>query len=391
MPGFELVGKEERQAVLDIFDKYGGILFKHGFDGMRNGSFKVQEFQKVFAKKFGSGYAQAVTSGSVALKVALQALGIRPGDEVITQSFTFVATVEAIMECGAVPVITEVNETLTMDPEDLKRRITQKTKAVIPVHMYGASCNMDKIMKIAKDAGLKVLEDSAQAIGGKYKGKLLGSIGDAGAFSFDFGKAVTCGEGGMIITDDKEIYQKAMEFADHGHQCNPNFPRGEDTRRQAGFNYRMMELQGALGIVQLAKLDYAISQQKKNKAEIMAGIKNVKGLKFRSFNDAEGETADTLTFTVESVEKAKKFVEKLKEKKVGTKNLPDAFNWHFSGTWDHLLSGLDPYKGKDLTGLWPRSYDHLRRTIALPINIKMSGEQIDRIVGSVKEIAKEVL
>lgn len=391
MPGFELVGKEERQAVLDIFDKYGGILFKHGFDGMRNGSFKVQEFQKAFAAKFGTKHAQAVTSGSVALKVALQALGIRPGDEVITQSFTFVATVEAIMECGAVPVITEINETLNMDPADLKRKITTKTKAVIPVHMYGAAAQMDEIMSIARSAKLKVLEDTAQAIGGRYKGKYLGTMGDAGAFSFDFGKAVTTGEGGMVITNDDEIYQRAMEFADHGHQNNPKFPRGEDTRRGAGFNYRMMELQGAIGLVQLAKLDFAIAEQKKNKAKITAGIKGVKGLTFRTFADASGETADTLVFTVADADKAARFVAKLKERKLGTKNLPDAFNWHFSGTWDHLLSELVMYRGKDLKKLWPWSYDYLRRTIALPVNIKMPDEHISNIVASVKAIAAEVL
>lgn len=389
MPGFELIGKEERQAVLDVFDKYGGILFKHGFDVDRKGSFKVPEFQKAFAEKFGASYAQGVTSGSVALKVALQSLGVKPGDEVITQCFTFVATVEAILECGAIPVITEINETLNMDPEDFKQKITSKTKAVIPVHMYGASAQMDEIINIAKSRNLKVLEDTAQAVGGKYKGRFLGTIGDAGTFSFDFGKAMTTGEGGMIITNDKEIYQKAAEFADHGHQNNPKFPRGEDTRRAPGFNYRMMELQGAIGLVQLAKLDYGISEQKKNKARIMKGIKDIKGLKFRRFADADGETSDTIVFTLENIEKARKFVSRLKEKDIDTKNLPDAFNWHFAGTWDHMFSVIERYKNKNLIELWQRSYDYLRRTIALPVNIKMSDEYIRKVIASLKEIAAE--
>lgn len=390
MPGFELVGKEERQAVLDVFDKYGGVLFRHGFDGMRNGSFKVMEFQKMFAKKFGVPYAQSVTSGSVALKVALQAIGVKPGDEVITQSFTFVATAEAIIECGATPVFTEIDDTLNMDPADLKKKITKKTKAIIPVHMYGAAARMDEIMPIASSAGLKVLEDTAQAIGGRYKGKYLGTIGDAGTFSFDFGKALTTGEGGMVLTRNKDIYEAAMELADHGHQNNPKFPRGEDTRRRAGFNYRMMELQGAIGLVQLEKLDYAISTQIKNKARIMKGLRNAKGLAFRSFVDVSGETADTITFTLTSAEKAEKFVARLKEKKLGTKNLPDAFSWHFAGTWDHMLPTLPEYKGRDLKSLWPKSYDLLKRTIALPVNIKMSDEQIEKVIKSILEISGEV-
>lgn len=391
MPGFELIGKEERQAVLDIFDKYGGILFKHGFEGLRNGSFKVYEFQKAFAEKFGSGYAQAVTSGSAALKVALKAMGVKPGDEVVTQSFTFVATVEAIMECGAIPVITEINETLNMDPSDLQCKITKKARVIIPVHMYGAAAGMDEIMKIARANGIRVLEDAAQAAGAKFKGRLLGTLGDAGAFSFDFGKALTTGEGGMVVSSDKEIYQNCMEIADHGHQNNPAFPRGEDTRKQAGFNYRLTELQAAIGLVQLAKLDYALAQQKKNKSAVMDGIKDIKKLKFRSFVDKEGETADTIVFTLEDAEKAKRFVNRLKEKKIGTKNLPDAFNWHFSGTWDHLLSDIESYKGRDLKKAWPWSYDYLRRTIAIPVNIKMSQEQLSNIVTSIKEISAEVL
>lgn len=391
MPGFELIGKEERQAVTEVFDKYGGVLFKHGFDHLRNSSFKVQEFQKVFAEKFGVKYAQAVTSGSVALKVALQALDIKPGDEVITQSFTFVATVEAILECGAVPVITEIDETLNMDPEDFKNKITEKTRAVIPVHMYGAAAEMNIITDAARSAGLKILEDTAQAIGGRYKGRFLGTMGDVGTFSFDFGKALTTGEGGMIVTSDKEIYQKAMELSDHGHQNNPNFPRGEDTRRRGGFNYRMMELQGAIGLVQLAKLDYAICQQKKNKAKIKAALQGIKGLAFRRLLDPDGETGDTITFMLNSAEKAGRFAAGLKQKKIGTKNLPDAIKWHFSGTWDHMLSALGLYKGKDLTKAWPRSQDILSRTIALPVNIKMSDCQIASIIEALKEIAAEVL
>ncbi|MBU1147543.1 MAG: DegT/DnrJ/EryC1/StrS family aminotransferase [Candidatus Omnitrophica bacterium] len=388
MPGYELVGKEERDAVLEIFDKHGGILFKHGFDALRNGSYKVVEFEKAFAKYLGTGYAQAVTSGTTALKVALEALRIKPGDEVITSSFTFVATVEAIIECGAIPVLTDVDETLNMDSADLERKITKKTKIIIPVHMYGAAAYMDRIMDIAKKHSLLVLEDTAQALGGEYKGKKLGTIGDTGSFSFDFGKALTTGEGGMVVSNRKDIYLKAREYADHGHENNPNFPRGEDTRRRRGFNCRMMELQGAIGLVQLTKLESAIQRQKENKKKIKDAIKDAGMFKFRRLADEAGETADTLVLIFDDIGNATQFVKNIREKGLGTKNLPDAFNWHFAGTWNHIFSELDYYKDKPCDKLWKRSEDLLRRAVALPINIKMSGEQIEKTVNIIKEALK---
>lgn len=390
MPGYELVGKEERDAVLEIFDKYGGILFKHGFDALRKGSYKVTEFEKAFVSYMGGSYAQAVTSGTAALKVGLEALQIKPGDEVITQSFTFVATVEAIVECGAIPILTDVNETLNMDLLDLAQKISKKTRAIIPVHMYGASCQMDEIMAIAKQHSLMVLEDTAQAAGGTYKGRKLGTIGNMGAFSFDFGKALTTGEGGMVITNEKDIYLRAREYADHGHENNPAFPRGEDTRRRRGFNYRMMELQGAMGLIQLSKLDYAIKTQRENKKIIKDSLGDIKKCKFRTFADEDGETGDTLVLIFDRFQDAKVFVKNIRDKGLGTKNLPDAFNWHFAGTWDHIFSEIKSYKNNSWKAIWKKSEDLLRKTVALPINIKMSNEQIDNIIVVIKGACKKL-
>jgi len=390
MPGYELIGREERDAVLEIFDKYGGILFKHGFDVIRKGSYKVSEFEKAFSGYMGANYAQAVTSGTAALKVGLESLYIKPGDEVITQSFTFVATVEAIIECGAVPILTDVNETLNMDPVDLARKISKNTKAIIPVHMYGASCQMDEIMAIAKRYNLAILEDTAQAVGGSYKGIKLGTIGNIGTFSFDFGKALTTGEGGMIVSNDKELYLRAREYADHGHENNPVFPRGEDTRRRRGFNYRMMELQGAIGIVQLNKLDYALKKQSDNKKKIKGGIKNISKFKFRILVDEAGETGDTLVLIFEGIKQAGEFVKGIREKGFGTKNLPDAFNWHFAGAWGHIFSEVDYYKDKTPKTLWKNSEDLLRRTVALPININMNDKQITKVIYAITEVSKKI-
>ena len=166
MPGFEIFGEEEKKEIMDVLDT--GVLFRYEFTEQRNGVFKVREFEEKFAKYCGSAHAQAVTSGTAALKVALMALGVGPGDEVITQGFTFVATWEAILEVGALPVFTEVDATLNMDPEDLKKKITSNTKCIIPVHMLGAQAKIEEIVAIATQYGLPVIEDTAQAMGSVY-------------------------------------------------------------------------------------------------------------------------------------------------------------------------------------------------------------------------------
>lgn len=389
MPGYEVIGKEERDAVNDVFDR-GGVLSRYGWNEKRQNIFRVDKFEKAFASKFHVKYAQAVSSGTAALHATLKALGIEPGDEVITQSHTFVATVEAIIEARATPVITEINKTLNMDPTDLEAKITEKTKAIIPVHMLGVPAQMKEITSIAKQHGIPILEDCAQAVGGEYKGKKLGAIGNAGMLSFDFGKALTTGEGGMIITDDESIYLRSRAYSDHGHEYNPKLPRGEDTRKFSGFNYKMTELQGAIGLVQLKKLDYVVERQRENKRKIKEGIKDIPKIEFRELPDPKGDTGDTLAFFVQNRDKARKFAELLKEKGLGTKNLPDAVNWHFAGTWDHIFGQYTKYKGKQLSDLWKKSDEILRRAIAIPIFVNMSEDQMTNIIGNLQEISKRI-
>src|SRR3989338_3111914 len=336
MPGFELIGEEEKQAVIDVFDK-GGVLYRYGLNAKRQDIFRVDLFEKEIAQKVGAKYALCVCNGTAACKIALIALGVKPGDEVITQSFTFIATVEAILELGAVPVIAEVDASLNMDPVDLEKKITKKTRAVVPVHMAGVAARMREIMAIANKHNLKVFEDSCQAFGGTYLGKHLGTIGNVGAYSMDLGKIITTGEGGIVVTNDERIYLKAREYSDHGHECNPNVPRGEDTRTIWGFNYKATELIGAVGSAQLKKLDYILKKQRENKGKIKQGIKDIKGITFRDLPDVDGDAGDTLIFFVESREEASKFAKALVAKSLGTKNLPDAINWHYAGTWTQIF------------------------------------------------------
>ena len=264
MPGSEVIGKEEQEAVNEVFEK-GGVLSRYGNDARRQNIFRVAKFEEEFAKKLNVKYAYAVSSGTAALKSVLETFGVGSGDEVITQSHTFIATVEAIFETGATPVIVDINKTLNMDPDDFESKITPRTKAAIPVHMSGVSAEIDRIVAIAKEHNLLVLEDCAQSPGGEYKGKKLGTFGDAGIFSFDFGKMLTTGEGGMIVTNNEEIWKKCRSYQNHGHDFNPNVSSmAYDTAQRGGFNYKMMELQGAVGLAQLKKIVREMSIKKEN-------------------------------------------------------------------------------------------------------------------------------
>jgi len=385
MGGAELIGKEEQEAVAEVIGR--GVLFRYGFNEKRKNIFKVLEFEKQFARYVGCSYALGVSSGSAALRVALAALGIQKGDEVITQCFTFVATVEAIMEAGGVPILTEVDKSLNMDPQDLEAKITGKTKAIVPVHMLGVPARMDEIMAVARKKNIPVLEDSCQACGSSYRGKKTGTIGALGTYSFDYVKTLTTGEGGMVVTDDKKLYDLACDYHDHGHEHNPEVPRGEDSHRIPGFNYRMNEIQGAIGQVQLERLGFVLSEQRRNKDRIKKVIAQIPGIEFRNLPDPAGDGGDTLAFFLPEAKTARAFNESLAQSKIDTKILPSAMNWHFAGNWNHMMRYLPPHR----TDAWPKSEALLKRAIALPISVRMSEEQIGRIVEGVQKAAREVL
>tara|TARA_A100001015_G_scaffold321260_1_gene451066 strand:- start:155 stop:1285 length:1131 start_codon:yes stop_codon:yes gene_type:complete len=357
MPGFELVGKEEKKNIDEIFSKSNGVLFAHGFDKLRKNIFRVRNFEKKLQNKFKSKYCQVVSSGTAALKVALKSVGIKPGDEVITQSFNFIATIEAIVDCGAKPVVTNIDDSLNMCVDDLKKRITKKTKAVIPVHMLGFSSNIMEIVKFCKSKNLIVIEDNCEAVGAKYESKYLGTLGDAGVLSFDHGKNITTGEGGAILTNNSKIFKNAKEYHDHGHQLNPKFPRGMDTVRLPGFNYRLSELQAAVGIAQLKKLNFIINENKKRYFEIEKVIK--KKFKVRKIYPKSKPSYDTFIFEVNSIRLRNNIVKFLK-KNIGTKNLPDAIKWHFASYWKHTLNK------KEIARI-EKSLKKIKKYVAVPI------------------------
>lgn len=369
MPGFEVIGNEELEEIQDIFRR-GGILFRHGFDALRNNCFKVREFEENFAAQMGVKHSLAVTSGTAALRVALAALRIGPGDEVITQAFTFVATVEGIIESGAIPVCANIDATLNLDPEDIERRITSKTKAIIVVHMLGTPARMPEILKICRKHNLLLIEDTAWGCGGFLEDKALGSWGDVGTFSFDFAKTMTTGEGGMLIFRDEVVCKRAAAWHDHGHENNPKVPRWEDTRSSSGFNYRMMELQGAVGLAQLRKLANVVSAQRNNKSKLWAAISDLPGIQPRAVPNGSYETADALVFFVKDSLTARHCREELLKVGLATKILPEAYSWHFAGTWDHMPELVKSHNG-DLQTAFAVSNEILSRAVSLPISINL--------------------
>ena len=384
MPGYELIDDKELDQITDLFTE-SKILFRHSFDHLRNNIYKVEEFENKFKKRMDSPYALGVTSGTAALRVALAGIEIREGDEVITQSFTFVATAEAIIESRAVPVIAEVDKTLNMDPMDLKKKITNRTKAIIVVHMLGIPARLTEIKKIADDAGVILIEDTAWGCGGFYDNIPLGSYGDIGTYSFDFAKTMTTGEGGMVIFKNKEIFQKAMAWHDHGHDNNPELPRWEDSRSSSGFNFRMNEMQGAVGIAQLSKLDYVVKCQRKN-SNLMEQVLENFPIELREKPENSFETSDALTFYVDNNAIARKIRDKLLELGLGTKILPEAITWHFAGTWKHMPE-LVSRNGRDLINSFPQSLELLNRSVSLPVSINM----LDNFQEKINEALRGVL
>ena len=375
MPGFEWIDDEEKNAVISVFDE-GGVLFAHGFDTIRK-KYHVREFEENFNNLFTVSHALAVTSGTAAIKIALKALGVKEGDEVITQAFNFIATIEAILDCGAKPVICNVNETLNMDSSDLERQITSKTKAIIPVHMLGVSAEMDKILNVAKKYKLPILEDNCEAIGAKYNNKYLGTIGDIGVLSFDQGKMIATGEGGMILTDNKILDKFCREYHDHGHENNPSFPRGRDTHKIYGFNYRMTEMQAAVGKVQLSKLNNMLSENYKRAKKLTDIL--IDKFEFRSIPKNSVPTWDTVIINVNELKYREKIINILNTDGFGTKNLPDAMEWHCSYYWNHALDSEQISKSSITKTI-------LEKSIAIPIWLRKSVREYEQLAKKLLEL-----
>ena len=398
MPGFELWSDKERKEVNDVLET--GILMRYGFDGPRKGIWKAKELEAAVCQTFGSKYAQLTSSGTAALTTAMGALGIGYGDEVITPSFTFVASFEAILSVGAVPVLVDVDDTLTLAPDAVRKAITPKTKAIMPVHMCGSMADMDALLFICKEYNLLLLEDACQSIGGTYKGKHLGTIGDAGTFSFDFVKTMTCGEGGVIMTNREDLYIKSDGYTDHGHD-HKGVDRGADLHPFIGYNYRISELHAAVGLAQIKRLDEFLSLQKKNHNQLKNILAQIPAISFRRIPDLAGDSCSFISWFLPTEEITKAVVAELKAQGI----LPGNFywfdnNWHYIRKWDHLknsvtLNSLHPelkarvmeQANKDFSA----SDDVMSRCISTAISLLWNEEQIQEKGEKMVNVIKAVL
>ncbi|PWL28550.1 DegT/DnrJ/EryC1/StrS family aminotransferase [uncultured Roseivirga sp.] len=397
MPGFEFFGDEERKEVNDVLNT--GILMRYGFDGMRQGHWKAKELEKAITETFGVRHAQLTSSGTTALSTAMAVMGVGHGDEVIMPTFTFVASFEAIIAAGAIPILADIDETLCLDPKAVEAAITPRTKMVMPVHMCGSMAQMDELQAICKKHNLLLLEDACQAIGGTFNGQKLGTIGDGGTFSFDFVKTITCGEGGAFLTNNEEYFLNADHYTDHGHD-HIGSDRGAESHPFLGYNFRISELHAAVGLGQIRKLDKILETQKKHNAIIKAALEKVEGITFRKIPDPQGDNASFLSFFLPTEELARKAHKALLANGLGGNFYWFDNNWHYIKKWDHLknatsLFPLNPTLVQAIEetdfNSFAQSDTVMGRTISSLINLNWTEEQAKERASKMAETIQSVL
>jgi len=363
-PGAYWFGKEETEAVMEVIQS--GYLFRYGSENDPKFLHKVYTLEKEFAKYCGSHFALATSSGTSSLIASIVALGLKPGDEMIVPAYTFVASYSSIIFSGLVPVLSEIDESLTLDPDDIEHRITSRTKAIMPVHMLGNPCDMDRIMAIAIKHNLVVLEDSCQAAGASYKGKKIGTIGNMGAFSLNIFKTINTGDGGLVITNDKNLYETAFGVHDQGHKPS-RLGVEVGARSVIGLNFRMTELTAAVALAQLIKLDKIVNTLREKRSKFKSLISGTKGFKFRTLNDADGDCATLCTVIFDTKEQATKV-----SKSLGSKTL-DQSGWHVYANMEHILNHLKQVGQPHTKGSYPRTDDILSRSMNISIGVVDGG------------------
>ncbi len=406
-PGAFLFGEEEKKEVMDVLEK--GYLFRYGSEDDAHFLHKVATFEKEFAKYIGAKHCVALSSGTGALLTCLAALGIGPGDEVIVPGYTFIASISSIIYAKAIPVFAEIDESLTVDPDDIEKKITEKTKAVMPVHMLGNPCNMDKIMKIAQKHNLYVIEDTCQAAGAAYKGRKLGTIGDIGAFSLNCFKTISAGDGGIVVTDDDMLFERAFGFHDQGHK--PSRMGVEVGKRSMiGLNFRINELTGAVALAQLRKIDQILSMLHQKKKKLKSMLSSIEGVQFRKINDPE-ECATLLTLLFQDKQTADRFCEK-----AGTKTVFYS-GWHVYNNMENILGKkmptkincpfTCPYYNEKIEyshNMLPKTDDILQRAVNISIGVVDPGlgagygisilsddQEIEKVGKNIQELIEEIL
>ncbi len=380
------IGQEEINAVTRVIESRD--LFK-----ANGGAQEVRHFQTEFSEKLEVEHTILMTSGKAALICALIGMGIGPGDEVIVPAYTYVATAIAVTAVGAIPVVCEVDESLTLDPEDFENKITENTKAVIPVHIMGFPCNMEKICEIAKRHNVFVLEDACQSDGGSFKGKRLGTHGDAGAFSFNYFKIITAGEGGAMVTDNRTIFERALIYHDSSAIAYfGNQLENVEATQFCGSEFRVSEFTGAIMREQLKRLDSILEDLRKNKKYLMDRLSSK--YRFIASNDIEGDCALALPFVFETAEESVDFRNFLAENSYPNTR-PIENDRHIYTTWKPIMEkrgaihpAFDPFKmeaNKNLRmdysqDMCQKSLDIISKVTYLEINPDWQTDQLDALI-----------
>lgn len=372
--GHQMIDEDDIEAVIDVLK---GSYLTTGP--------KVKLFEEQVANYVGCKYAVALSNGTAALHAACYAAGIKSGDEVITTPITFVSSANCILYCGAKPVFADINpHTYNIDPKEIEKKITSKTKAIIPVDFTGQAVDLDKIKEIANKYNLIIIEDAAHAIGTKYKGEKIGSISHMTEFSFHPVKTITTGEGGIITTNSKELYDKLILFRTHGVTREKEFLFNKEEgpwyyeQIDLGYNYRITDLQCAMGISQLNKLDKFIERRKKLVKMYNEELSKIDGIIIQKEEDFS-DTARHLYIIKLELEKFK----------VGRKEIFEALQAENIGVNVHYLPVyLQPYYKKlgYKEGLCPNAEDLYKRMITLPLYVGMSDKDLEDVVTSVEKV-----
>jgi dTDP-4-amino-4,6-dideoxygalactose transaminase len=363
------------RPILDVEEiRAAARVIRSGVLTNKSGSgLQVTQFESAFANYVGTRFAVAVNSGTAALHVALLAAGVGQGDEVIVPSFTFVATAEMVALTGARPVFVDIDPaTYCVDPEEVEAAITSRTKAVIPVHLYGLAADMDPIMDLAEEHGLAVIEDAAQAVGAEYKGKRIGSLGHMGCFSFYGSKSMITGEGGMLTTDSLEFTDLAKTIRNHGE--NRIYQSA-----MLGHNYRMPELEAAIGSVQLRKLPKFLEDRARNAKALTESLSSLDELQLPSEPDGRrhGWYVYTLRLRGANAAKRNSVVRRIRERRVDCQ------------VYYPRPVHLQPYYRKMAGNLkLPKTETASRQVFSLPIHPALGENELKRIVDAVKSVAR---
>jgi 8-amino-3,8-dideoxy-alpha-D-manno-octulosonate transaminase len=394
-PGGMRLGVEEEEAVVNVIRNKR--LYR--YYGPAAGPSVVADLEHAFSAHLGSTFAVGVTSGTAALICGLVGLGIGPGDEVIVPAYTWIASASAVVAVGAVPILAEVDDSLTLDLADLEQKITPYTRAILPVHMRGAPCRMDAILAVAQKHDLKVLEDTAQANGAAYHGRRLGTLGHVGAFSLQFNKIITSGEGGMVVTDDAGIYRRVQMVQDVAGGLRNHVPAEEIL---PGVNFRMPELLGAVAMVQLRRLDAILAAMRERKWMVKAGLAEVaarKGIQFRALNDPAGDAAVALIFYLPEAQRARTVAGALSAEGVNASVLysPDRIDYHVYAHWAPIMNQRTwsanggPWRNhsRKVTyspDMCPSTLDLLGRAVQLDISPELTNTHVEEIVEALNKV-----